>query len=173
MEAPKERPAFSLATPDRAVALSVQLIQVHQALREQFAALRREVADGNGRPADGAAIPADLLGHCLGFCAALHTHHTGEDEQLLPQLRAAAPALAPVIDNLVADHALVADILAHIGELLSPGGDTPGSGRLLMQLDGLIAILESHFGYEERRLAAALDTLGPDAWVAGVFAPED
>jgi hypothetical protein len=38
------------------------------------------------------------------------------------------------------------------------------------ELDGLIAILESHFRYEERRLARALDTLGPRAWTADVFA---
>jgi hypothetical protein len=39
------------------------------------------------------------------------------------------------------------------------------------ELDGLIAILESHFSYEERRIAKALDTLGPLAWTADVFAP--
>jgi hypothetical protein len=166
-----------LATPDRAVALSEQLIQVHQVLREQLQSLRREVTDGNGHghPPEAAAIPADLLTHCLGFCAALHTHHTGEDAQLLPALRAAAPGLAPVIDNLMADHALVAGLLVQLRELLA--GDTAGGpaepARLLRELDGLIAILESHFGYEERRIAAALDTLGPGArirsssWLAG------
>ena len=41
----------------------------------------------------------------------------------------------------------------------------------MRELDGLIAILESHFNYEERRLAKALDTVGPLPWSADVFAP--
>jgi hypothetical protein len=31
--------------------------------------------------------------------------------------------------------------------------------------------LESHFSYEERRIATALDILGPQAWTADVFTP--
>jgi hypothetical protein len=34
------------------------------------------------------------------------------------------------------------------------------------ELDGFTAILESHFGYEERRVAKALGNLGPEAWTA-------
>jgi hypothetical protein len=41
----------------------------------------------------------------------------------------------------------------------------------MRELDGLTAILESHFSYEERRIAKALDILGPQAWTADVFAP--
>ena len=41
----------------------------------------------------------------------------------------------------------------------------------MRELDGLTAILESHFSYEERRLAAALDILRPEAWTADVFTP--
>jgi len=33
-----------------------------------------------------------------------------------------------------------------------------------------MAILESHFAYEERRIATALDNLGTEAWTADVFA---
>ncbi|HEX3514498.1 MAG TPA: hemerythrin domain-containing protein, partial [Trebonia sp.] len=92
-------------------ALSEQLTHVHQALRERLTSLRREAAGGTGPHAADDAIPADLLSHCLSFCTAIHTHHTGEDNQVLPALRAAAPELAPVIDNLIEDHALVAAIL--------------------------------------------------------------
>jgi hemerythrin-like domain-containing protein len=160
-----------LPSPDRAVALSEQLIQVHQSLRERIASVRRQVAAGAGRPAAGAAIPEDLLSHCLGFCAAIHTHHTGEDQRLLPALRAASPALAPVIDNLIEDHRLVASILHRIRELLA-ANLSPGAPRtLIRELDGLMAILESHFSYEERRIASALDALGPSGWDADVFAP--
>lgn len=42
--------------------------------------------------------------------------------------------------------------------------------RLARELDGLAAILESHFSCEERRIAVALDSLGTEAWSADVFA---
>jgi len=171
-------------------ALSEQLVQVHRGLRERLASLRRGLADSTsrladgtghlvestGHPAGGTAIPDDLLGHCLGFCAAIHAHHTGEDERLLPQLRAAMPELAPVIDNLMEDHALVSGILRQIHELLAPGHEllAPGQdsaepGMLVRELDGLTAILESHFGYEERRLSQALDALDPGTSIPDVF----
>ena len=146
-------------------------MHVHQELRERLASVRREAADGAGPPGPRTAIGQDLLSHCLGFCAAIHAHHTGEDSQLLPALRAAVPELAPVIDNLMEDHALVAGILRQVRELLAPGGTPPRPDDLVRELDGLIAILESHFRYEERRIARALDALGPRAWTADVFDP--
>jgi hypothetical protein len=163
-----------LATPDRLTALSEQLVQVHRGLRERLASLRRDLADGTGHPAGrtghpAGTIPDDLLGHCLGFCAAIHAHHTGEDARLLPQLRAAMPELAPVIGNLIEDHALVGGILRQIHELLTPGHAAAGPGRLTRELDGLTAILESHFGYEERRLSQALDALDPGTSIPDVF----
>ena len=164
------RSPFPLPAPDRAAALSEQLIHVHEELRQLLASVRREAADG-GPPGPRTAIGQDLLSHCLGFCAAIHAHHTGEDSQLLPALRAAAPELAPVIDNLIADHALVAGILRQVRELLAPGRPPSRPDDLVRELDGLIAILESHFQYEERRLAKALDTAGPLPWSADVFAP--
>ena len=151
-------------------ALSEQLIHVHQTLRERLISLRQEVAEGTGRlPAD--AVGEDLLSHCLSFCTAIHTHHTGEDGQLLPALRAAMPELAPVIDKLMEDHALVTGILRQIRDLLAPDPTPPRPGALARELDGLTAILSSHFSYEERRIAKALDTLGPEAWSADVFNP--
>lgn len=154
---------------DRVAALSVQLIDVHQALRNRLASLRAEAAGNAGAPDD--LLRHDLLSHCLGFCAAIHTHHSGEDGQLLPALRAAEPSLAPVIDKLIEDHGLFAGILQKIGELMDPASMRAEPAALVRELDGLTAILESHFSFEERRIAAALDTLGPGAWSAEVFAP--
>jgi hypothetical protein len=171
------RSLFLLPAPDRVAALSEQLIHVHQTLRERLVALRQEAAAAGHHTAaaaghhTAAAAGEDLASHCLSFCAAIHAHHTGEDSQLLPALRAAAPELAPVIDNLREDHALVAGILQQVRALLAPSAPPSTPDELVRQLDGLVAILESHFTYEERRIAAALDTLGPEAWSAGVFAP--
>jgi hypothetical protein len=160
-----------LPAPDRAAALSEQLVDVHRALRERLTSLRQEAAGGTGYRAADATTGEDLLSHCLSFCTAIQTHHTGEDSQLLPALRAAAPELATVIDNLIEDHAVVAGILRQIRELLTLGPAPSGPDALGRELDGLIAILESHFSYEERRIAKALDALGPGAWTAEVFAP--
>jgi hypothetical protein len=158
-----------LPAPDRTAALSEQLIHAHQALRERLTSLRQEAAGGTGHRTAGTAVGEDLLSHCLSFCIAIHTHHTGEDSHILPALRAAAPELAPVIDNLTEDHALVAGILRQVRELLTPGRAPSSPDALVRELDGLMAILESHFSYEERRIAKALDTLGPGAWTADVF----
>ena len=151
-------------------ALSEQLIHVHQTLRERLISLRQEVAEGTGRHSAD-AVGEDLLSHCLSFCTAIHTHHTGEDSQLLPALRAAMPELAPVIDKLIEDHALVTGILRQIRDLLAADPTSPGPGALVRELDGLTAILSSHFSYEERRIAKALDSLGSEAWSADVFNP--
>ena len=166
-----------MTMPDRAAALSTQLADVHRSMRERLAALRQQVAAGTGpQGADGRgptgaddADSADLLSYCLGVCTAISTHHTGEDGQLLPALQAAAPELAPVIGKLIEDHVLVAGLLRQIRELL--GRDSWEPDVLLRELDGLAAILESHFGFEERRISRALDALGPGAWTAEVFAP--
>jgi hypothetical protein len=143
------------------MALSEQLIQVHQALRERLASLR----------ADATALPDDLLSHCLSFCAAIHTHHTGEDHELFPALTAAHPELAPVISKLEEDHVLVAGILGQLRDLLAarPAAEPAALQR---ELDGLTAILESHFSFEERRIAAALDALGPENQFPDVLAPD-
>jgi hypothetical protein len=151
------------------VALSEQLIRVHQSLRERLASLRQEAAaDGAGGGTHSGSGSDDLLSHCLSFCTTLHTHHTGEDGQLFFALRAAAPELTPVISKLIEDHELVAGILRQIRGLLAAAADPE---TLRRELDGLTAILESHFSFEERRIATALDTLGPEAQFPDVFAP--
>jgi len=66
-----------------------------------------------------------------------------------------------VIDKLIEDHQLVAAILRQVRELLEPGRPPSAPAALLRELDGLTAILESHFSFEERRIARALDTLDP------------
>jgi hypothetical protein len=125
----------------RLVSYGRQLVDIHLALREELASLRE----------GGAA--RDLRTHCLAFCATLTRHHTGEDRGAFVVLAERYPALRPVIEELVRDHEAVADILRRVADL--NGAD------LQMELDGLAAILESHFAYEERKLTAALNTLDP------------
>lgn len=166
MEGPtSEQPA------SRARASSRQLAQVHDTLREQLETIRYWL-DGDrtgvdGRPVGPAVDPArDLLTYCHGFCRALTAHHEGEDSGLFVALRAARPDLGAVIAKLVEDHQLIATILERVKALVdeAPGADTARREAIGGELDGLSAIMESHFRFEERRIGAALDGLPDDAW---------
>lgn len=161
MEAPKH--GISMETPTdpdgRLTAFGNQLIDVHIWLREELARLREDVdahLDGH------AERPRELRAHCLTFCSALSLHHTAEDDGAFPALAERFPELGPVLEELSRDHHLVAGILRELEELL--GGlvtdpDPAEAQRVRAELDGLAALLESHFVYEEKRLVAALDSL--------------
>ncbi|MFG3223885.1 hemerythrin domain-containing protein [Kitasatospora sp. NPDC048194] len=148
----------------RTAALSAQLARAHRDLRRHLTEVRTGL--GRRRP-DGDDM---LLTHCLAFCTALTNHHQGKDEGLFAALVRERPDLAPTVAALVEDHGLIAGILTRVRELAeeaerataSPDGDLEAIGR---ELDGLAAIMESHFGYEERAIGAALDAGVPeDGW---------
>jgi hemerythrin-like domain-containing protein len=95
----------------------------------------------------------------VASCAALERHHTAEDAATFPAVATAHPEPAGVVATLTRDHELVAGMLrsmAAVVDRVAAGGDRT---RTLQELDGLGALLESRFTYEERRLAAALSTL--------------
>jgi Hemerythrin HHE cation binding domain len=151
----------------RAVAFSLQLRRAHQLLRDELARIR-EALGADEHAADGLQV------HCLAFCSALATHHLGEDDGMFRQLLDARPDLAPAIGNLIDDHAAIAAILRQIRALALQWKAAPAESlpELRREFDGLAAIVESHFGYEERALSAALDHGGPDTgWSRPVFEP--
>ncbi|MEW2468808.1 hemerythrin domain-containing protein [Streptomyces sp. NPDC046994] len=150
---------------DRMAAWSLQLAEAHQELRHRINEIRTGL--GQRRLSDDA-----LLTHCLAFCTALTTHHHGEDDGMFSQLLLARPDLAATVANLAEDHGMIAAILAQVSELADraagSGGDAlePIGG----ELDGLAAIMESHFGYEERTISEALDEgVADTGWSADVF----
>nr|WP_202035890.1 hemerythrin domain-containing protein [Streptomyces mexicanus] len=161
----KGPPLVASRDGDRAVALSQQLAQAHQELRRRIHRIRTDL--GRRRSSDDV-----LLTHCLAFCAALSAHHEGEDDGMFSQLLRERPDLAPTVAKLVEDHGLMASILSRVSELAdraarSRGPDLEAIGR---ELDGLAAIMESHFGYEERTISEALDERTPDTdWPDMVF----
>ncbi|MFE9692680.1 hemerythrin domain-containing protein [Micromonospora sp. NPDC005806] len=140
----------------RLTALGIQLIEIHHWLREELAKLRASL-DSPGDP--GTGLTRELRAHCVGFCAALHRHHTGEDGGAFQVLAEQVPELRPVLAELSADHRVVADLLRRIDALL---GDAADGRSVRAELDGLAALLESHFTYEERKLVAALNQLAGD-----------
>jgi hypothetical protein len=149
---------------DRAVALSLQLAQAHDELRRRIRQLRVDLGRG---PDD-----ATLVAHCLAFCAALTTHHRGEDTGMFAALLRERPDLAGTVSKLVEDHGMVASILSRIDELAREAARSRGTGldAIGRELDGLAAVMESHFGYEQRAIGEALDAGVRDtAWSDMVF----
>jgi hemerythrin-like domain-containing protein len=155
----------SMETPngldDRLTAFGNQLIEVHIWLREELARLREDV----DLLLDEGELPRELLAHCLTFCSALTRHHNGEDDGAFPVVAEQFPELRPVLEELERDHEIVAKILRNINALgvVRDNSDPDAAKQVRDELEGLTALLESHFGYEERRIVSALNSLAPTA----------
>lgn len=154
----------SYAARTRLSAFGNQLIQVHIWLRERLEDLRDDVDAyfaGAGRP------PRELRVHCLSFCSALTRHHAGEDGGAFPVIAAEFPELRTVISQLKTDHNHLDWILGNLASLLGDLPDDPDpatSARVRAELEGLTAIMETHFGYEERKLASVLNATEQPDW---------
>nr|WP_236647031.1 hemerythrin domain-containing protein [Micromonospora acroterricola] len=154
---------------DRLAAVGNQMIEIHLWLGAELARLRA------GLDADGSVRPSrDLRAHCVTFCTALGRHHTGEDDGAFRLLADQVPELRPVLANLITDHEVVAVILGRIEGLLADPTPLPVA-QLRAELDGLAALLESHFRYEEKKLVTALNALtgrpGTAEQLLGLTAP--
>ncbi len=119
-----------------------------------------------GAPAEPAR--RDLLLFCHGFCTALTGHHEGEDRQLFPAIAAAHPELRDTLRYLQQDHSMIAHLLAALQAAVDR---TAPPDELDRHLEGIAAIMESHFRYEERSLLTVLDRLGLDADPDDVLGP--
>lgn len=108
---------------------------------------------------DGGTADRDLLLYCHGFCTTLTGHHEGEHRELFPAIAATHPELRATLRNLEHDHALIAQLLGD----LQAATRAADPSALRPHLDGIAAIMESHFQYEERQLLAVLDALVLDA----------
>jgi len=148
----RDRRSLSISSEtDRLVAFSTQLRNVHQRLRKSLDLARRSI-DGEFDETAG----QDLLLFCRGFCSALNGHHRSEDGGLFPQIIAEHPDLKPVIANLMSDH----NMLEHlIGQLTAAMDSDAEPDELHRHLDGIGAVMETHFRYEENQLLAVLDAL--------------
>ncbi|NUW43069.1 hemerythrin domain-containing protein [Nonomuraea rhodomycinica] len=164
---PDERPKAPhqrfVAPDERLEAFGNQLINVHAWLREELAGLRGDV---EAHLAGRSSQPRELSAHCLAFCSALERHHTGEDAVAFPALAEQFPQLRPVLQELTRDHRIISDILRRLQNLLDSLGehDSARPRDVQAELDGLAALMESHFTYEERKIAAALGALDIPGW---------
>jgi len=133
------------------------LVEGHDWLREELAALRRQVDDllaGGDQPLE--------VGRCRGFCAALTQHHTGEDRGAFPMLAQRFPGLRPLLRRLGEEHEVVARLQGELRTLID--AYEPGRtdlARFRRELEELATRLEAHYRYEEQAVVRALNTLGP------------
>lgn len=137
---------------------------VHDRLRAALRVTREAVDDSDWAK----AATRDLLLFCHGFCSALDAHHRGEDRTLFPAIAAAHPELRATLRRLEQDHSMIAHLLGG----LQAAVDVRASPSVLARhLDGLDAVMESHFRYEERQLLGLLGNLLLDKEVRTVFGP--
>ena len=151
----------------RLIAWSRELRAVHDRLREALAVTRQALAAGE-TPEPAKSVTRDLLLLCHGFCTALTAHHEGEDRTLFPAIAEQHPELRETLDKLQQDHSMIAHLLAGLQAAVAGAASVE---QLDQHLEGVAAIMESHFRYEERRLLTVLEALTLDADPHAVLGP--
>jgi hemerythrin-like domain-containing protein len=148
----------------RLIAWDQELRSAHSRLRAALAATREALSEGEDAP----QATSELVLYCIGFCTALDGHHGAEDRMLFPALREEHPELGGIIDKLMQDHSMLAHLLASLRTAAERGDDAASIGR---HLDGIAAIMESHFRFEEREILEPLRAIVVDGDVKSVLGP--
>lgn len=148
----------------RFVAWGEELRAVHRRLRDALRVVRASTEAGD----PVGPLSSDLLLFCRGFCAALTGHHEGEDRELFPAIAAAHPELRGTLRKLEQDHSMIGTLVAALQAAVDR---RMPRDAIEAHLDGLAAIMESHFQYEERELLAVLEALALDAEPSDVLGP--
>ncbi|WP_194764563.1 hemerythrin domain-containing protein [Microbacterium sp. UFMG61] len=149
---------------DRLIAWDEELRRAHIRLRAALDATRSAL----DHDSDTHGVASDLALFCIGFCSALDGHHLSEDRALFPVLREEHPELGDVIDKLMQDHSMLAHLLGGLRAAVESGENAETIER---HLDGIGAIMESHFRYEEREILTPLRALHLDRPVPSVLGP--
>ncbi len=126
---------------------------VHERLREAL-----ELAE-DGLEDAGTPEGVDVLLYCWGFCAALTGHHGAEDETLFPAVLRDRPDLTEAVGRLRQDHSMIEHLLNGLRDAVGTGASPD---VLRQHLDGVGAVMESHFRYEQRELLGPLGYLELD-----------
>ncbi|MCW2923934.1 MAG: Hemerythrin cation binding domain, partial [Thermoleophilia bacterium] len=148
-------------------ALVQELLWVHDVIRRDLAIVRElaaSVVEG-AQPDSVRAQLAELEARgplwqlkfgCLQYCRHVHGHHGFEDGGWFPGLRAANPALGPVVDRLEAEHRTVSDLLDAV-EAAAAALGAEGSGdtreHLRAALEELADVLLAHLAFEEEAIS--------------------
>lgn len=145
------------------------LIQVHEHLRQELAAIRR-VADAVARGQMSPAAARSAINRmtirqnywtfgsfCAQYCRIVTLHHTIEDRHMFPALRREDEALSGVLTRLGEEHEIIAEVIERLDRGLVAMMEKPKGVEQVRQLvDELGDALLSHLAYEENELLAPL-----------------
>jgi hemerythrin-like domain-containing protein len=102
-----------------------------------------------------------LGAYCAQYCAIVTGHHGLEDQAIFPHLRQSDPGLAPVIDQLEAEHVIIHEVLTDLDRVLVKLITDPGElDEIEAAVDALTQTLLSHLAYEEREITEPLSRFG-------------
>ncbi|MFC4909133.1 nitroreductase/quinone reductase family protein [Actinomadura gamaensis] len=141
---------------DRERALGSELVRIHESLRNDLMDVLESSAFGTDAPS--APLLERLRTHCLTVCGDLESHHTKENG-VFPRIEQQFPALAPMLDDLRRQHAVLAGKRAEL-ESLCARTDLADEERR-EGVERIVAEIDAHFADEERRLVPVLDVLDP------------
>ena len=101
---------------------------------------------------------------CGQECRVLTMHHNIEEHALFPQLHARGSAeLRAVVNRLRAEHKVVHELLERLAAVANDLADAPTETQFTEAgaiFDQLVAVVRSHFRYEETTLEEALGVYG-------------
>ncbi|CAM3545132.1 hemerythrin domain-containing protein [Stackebrandtia soli] len=149
---------------DRLTAWGDELRQVHRKLRRALALARMSLDGGD----EEAGLSDDLLLFCRGFCSALTGHHRSEDGSLFPEVVERRPDLAPVIAKLTQDHNMIDHLIGGLEKALSEKVSPEVAHQ---HLDGIEAVMETHFRFEESKLLEVLNAMDGEFDKTELFGP--
>jgi iron-sulfur cluster repair protein YtfE (RIC family) len=168
-------PADTVYPPER-LAVSEHLVEVHDMLRGELARLKdmlEEVRRGLVSVGDARTQLHTMtmrqnnwtLGaYCASYCRIVNGHHGLEDAGIFPHLRRAEPGIAPVIDQLAAEHVVIHGLLDEVDramvQVVAAEGATEVHDALGSAIQGLADALLGHLAYEERELRGPLTRHG-------------
>src|SRR3712207_5189473 len=85
-----------------------EMVIVHRVFRREFRLMPAMV---RAVPAGDTAWRQRIAAHCAELLAALHHHHTGEDELVWPRLRERAEAHVDLVQRMQSQHESLAALL--------------------------------------------------------------
>ncbi|WP_244460330.1 hemerythrin domain-containing protein [Microbispora triticiradicis] len=133
---------------------------IHRAMRGDLHRLRTvaEDLDAGRRRADAARATA-LARYAEDVCAAIHHHHSREDEIVWPVIERSAGAAVDLAD-LSDDHSELDPLLERVrvaARAFARGGGAGGAAELAAALRTLSDLIDEHIEEEERRIFPVIE----------------
>jgi len=149
------------------------LLAIHEHLRQELARLVEvveEVREGRVTAAEARSYLNAMtmrqnywtLGaFCAAYCRVVSVHHTIEDQQLFPDLKAADQSLSPILERLSHEHHQIAQVLDRVdAALVAMVENDEALGATASVVDELNDSLLAHLRFEEDQLLEPIGRLG-------------